>query len=269
MILFFVFVTGICLLLYPSLSDYWNSFHQSAAIAEYDDSVTALTTAEYNRLFSSADRYNTKLLTVPNRFRPEDELHREYLGQLNITEDGVMGYIEIDRIRCSLPIYHGTDETVLEIGAGHMEGSSLPVGGENTHCVLTGHRGLPSARLFTDIDQLEEGDYFSIHVLNETLIYEVDQIRTVLPADVDLLNIEEGQDYCTLVTCTPYGINSHRLLVRGHRIKNPKDSVKVTSDAVQLDPVIAASMTAVPVLIIMLIIMLIRTKKTKVERKGK
>ena len=176
-----------------------------------------------------------------------------------------MGYIEIPKIKCNLPIYHGTDEAVLQIAIGHVQGSSLPAGGESTHCVLSGHRGLPSAKLFSDLDQLTEGDVFLLRVLDETLTYEVDQIRTVLPDELDDLAIEEGKEYCTLVTCTPYGINSHRLLVRGHRVENQASAstIRVTADAMQIEPLLIAPLVAVPMLLVLLVMVLIphRTKK--------
>lgn len=245
-----VFLIGLCLLLYPSLSDCWNFAHQSQVIAEYAETVSQLDEETCDRLLEEAAVYNEKLTVVPERFNPDEETHEEYLHRLDITGDGIMGYIEIEKIQCSLPIYHGTDSAVLQIAIGHMEGSSLPVGGEGTHCVLSGHRGLPSAKLFTDIDQLEEGDTFVIRVLDETLTYEVDQIRIVLPDAVDLLDFEEGQDYCTLVTCTPYGVNTHRLLVRGRRIESENNSVMATSEALQIDSKLIAAVMAVLFLVL-------------------
>ena len=176
-----------------------------------------------------------------------------------------MSYIEIPNIKCSLPIYHGTDEAVLQIAVGHIEGSSLPVGGVNTHCVLSGHRGLPSAKLFSDLDKLEEGDLFMIRTLDQTLTYEVDQIRIVLPEEIDDLKIVEGEDLCTLVTCTPYGINTHRLLVRGHRVANQEDAenIRVTAEAMQVDTRIVAAFVAVPILLVLLIWLLVSTRKKR------
>ncbi len=212
-----VFLLGLALLLYPTVSDCWNTFHASRAITRYTEQVAELDRERYAALWEAAREYNGRLAEKENRFLMSDEEREEYEGLLDVAGNGIMGYLEIPGIGCTLPIYHGTGEAVLQVGAGHLEGSSLPVGGAGTHCVLSGHRGLPSARLFTDLDRVAVGDRFSLRVLDETLCYEVDQILTVEPSDVDALAIEAGKDYCTLVTCTPYGINSHRLLVRGHR----------------------------------------------------
>ena len=181
--------------------------------------------------------------------------------QLAVTDSGIMGYIDIPKIRVTLPIYHGTDETILQIAIGHIAGTSLPVGGASTHCVVSGHRGLPSARLFTDIDKLVEGDTFTMTVLNRTVTYEVDQIRIVEPTDLSNLQIEEGKDYCTLVTCTPYGINTHRLLVRGHRVANANGEANVIADALQIEPVYVAPVVAAPMLIILLILLFVMTSE--------
>ena len=185
----------------------------------------------------------------------------EYNRQLAVTDSGIMGYIDIPKIRVTLPIYHGTDETILQIAIGHIAGTSLPVGGASTHCVVSGHRGLPSARLFTDIDKLVEGDTFTMTVLNRTVTYEVDQIRIVEPTDLSNLQIEEGKDYCTLVTCTPYGINTHRLLVRGHRVANANGEANVIADALQIEPVYVAPVVAAPMLIILLILLFVMTSE--------
>ena len=217
-ILIAALLAGALLLLYPTVSDYWNSFHQSRAIASYAEQVADLDDNTYDQIWADARAYNETLDNSTSRFVMTEEQKKIYEALLNIADNGVMGYIEIPKIKCNLPIYHGTDEAVLQIAIGHVQGSSLPAGGESTHCVLSGHRGLPSAKLFSDLDQLTEGDVFLLRVLDETLTYEVDQIRTVLPDELDDLAIEEGKEYCTLVTCTPYGINSHRLLVRGHRV---------------------------------------------------
>lgn len=260
-ILILVFFIGLSLLLYPTVSDYWNSMHQSRAIANYAEAVANLDDDLYEQLWTDAQNYNQTLLGKSNRYIMTDEERMEYEALLNVSGNGIIGYIEISKIHCSLPIYHGTDESVLQIAIGHIEGSSLPVGGEGTHCVLSGHRGLPSAKLFTDLDKLSEGDTFVIRVLDETLTYEVDQIRIVEPYEVSDLEIEEGNDYCTLVTCTPYGINTHRLLVRGHRIENAEDAanIRITADAMQIEPVIIAPIIAIPMLLLLLIMLLIRT----------
>ncbi|MBQ1188425.1 MAG: class C sortase [Peptococcaceae bacterium] len=186
-----------------------------------------------------------------------------YEKTLDVSGTGIMGYIEIDSIDVSLPIYHGTEDSVLQIAVGHLDWSSLPVGGAGTHCVMSGHRGLPSAKLFTHLDELVEGDTFVVRVLDEVFTYEVDQILIVEPEDVSALTIEPGNDLCTLVTCTPYGINSHRLLVRGHRIENEVASalVRVTSDAVQIEPVLVAPVLAMPILFVLLVMLLLPKKR--------
>lgn len=214
------FGVGIFLLLYPCVSNYWNVRHQSEVIINYTDAVAAIDNDTYSALWTSAKDYNARLAESGDIGALSRSLQQEYNQQLNVTGNGLMGYIEIPSIDCYLPIYHGTDEAVLQVAVGHLEGSSLPVGGSSTHCVLSGHRGLPSAKLFSDLDKMAVGDVFILHTLDELLMYEVDQILTVLPTELDALNIEKDEDFCTLVTCTPYGINSHRLLVRGHRIEN-------------------------------------------------
>lgn len=264
-ILIAALLAGALLLLYPTVSDYWNSFHQSRAIASYAEQVADLDDNTYDQIWADARAYNETLDNSTSRFVMTEEQKKIYEALLNIADNGVMGYIEIPKIKCNLPIYHGTDEAVLQIAIGHVQGSSLPAGGESTHCVLSGHRGLPSAKLFSDLDQLTEGDVFLLRVLDETLTYEVDQIRTVLPDELDDLAIEEGKEYCTLVTCTPYGINSHRLLVRGHRVENQASAstIRVTADAIQIEPLLIAPLVAVPMLLVLLVMVLIphRTKK--------
>lgn len=264
-ILIAALLAGALLLLYPTVSDYWNSFHQSRAIASYAEQVADLDDNTYDQIWADARAYNETLDNSTSRFVMTEEQKKIYEALLNIADNGVMGYIEIPKIKCNLPIYHGTDEAVLQIAIGHVQGSSLPAGGESTHCVLSGHRGLPSAKLFSDLDQLTEGDVFLLRVLDETLTYGVDQIRTVLPDELDDLAIEEGKEYCTLVTCTPYGINSHRLLVRGHRVENQASAstIRVTADAMQIEPLLIAPLVAVPMLLVLLVMVLIphRTKK--------
>lgn len=257
--LILVFLIGLSLLLYPTVSDWWNSFHQTRAIAGYSDMVAGLDDDAYQAIWDSAAAYNTALAGQTTHWILSDAEQEEYENQLNVGGTGIMGYIEIPKIDCSLPIYHGTDASVLQIAIGHIAGSSLPVGGESTHAVLSGHRGLPSAKLFTNLDQLEVGDTFMIQVLDETLTYEVDQILIVLPDELEELAIVEGQDLCTLVTCTPYGVNSHRLLVRGHRIANVESEaeIRVTADALQIDTVLVASVVAVPILLLLLIGMMV------------
>ena len=264
-LLILVFLIGLSLLLYPTVSDYWNSLHQSRAIAHYAEQVADLDNDRYDALWADAQAYNQALLEKPDRFLCAEEEQAEYEALLNVSGNGIIGYIEIPSIGCSLPVYHGTEESVLQIAVGHIQGSSLPVGGESTHSVLSGHRGLPSARLFTDLDQLQEGDTFLLRILDETLTYEVDQILIVEPHEMAALAIEDGQDYCTLVTCTPYGINTHRLLVRGHRVENQEEAkaIRVTADALQIEPVIVAPLVAIPLLLALLILLLVKTRRKK------
>ena len=259
------FLAGLSLLLYPTVSDYWNSMHASKAVADYSAEVNQLTQPQYDEIWAAAKAYNQSLQDRETDFYLTDEQKEQYESLLDVNGTGVMGYIEIPNIKLSLPIYHGTEDSVLQIAVGHLEWSSLPVGGESTHCVLSGHRGLPSAKLFTNLDQLVEGDTFVLRVLDEVLTYQVDQILIVEPDDTDALKIEEGKDLCTLVTCTPYGINSHRLLVRGHRIENQTEAqaIRVTSDAIQIEPLLVAPVVALPMLLILLIVLLIPGKKKK------
>lgn len=258
-LLVFVFLTGVALILYPTFADWWNSFHQSRAVASYMDSVSALDTEQYEEILAEADAYNQKLAETGILWTLDEEQEKEYNNQLNVNDSGIMGYIDIPKINITLPIYHGIDEAVLQVAIGHIAGSSLPVGGENTHCIVSGHRGLPSARLFTDLDKLVDGDTFTMTVLNRTVTYQVDQIRIVEPTDLSDLLIEEGKDYCTLVTCTPYGINTHRLLVRGHRVANAQGDAPVIADAMQIETIYIAPFLAVPILILLVIGMFILT----------
>ena len=265
LLLFLILLAGLSLLLYPSVSNYWNSLHQTRAIATYAEEVANLNQDQYDEIWAAAESYNASLTNRVNAYQLSDAQKEEYQQLLNVSGIGVMGYIEIPSIDCSLPIYHGTEESVLQTAVGHLEWSSLPVGGESTHCVLSGHRGLPSARLFTNLDKLREGDTFLLRVLDETLTYEVDQILIVEPQDTAALEIVEGQDYCTLVTCTPYGINTHRLLVRGHRIDNIEEAkiVRVTADAIQIEPLLVAPVVAIPILLLLLILLLLPKQPRK------
>lgn len=262
-ILVVILIIGVSLLLYPTFSDYINSLHQSQAISTYADSVAQLDTEQYEEVWKAAQEYNVAMTANTQSFKLSEAAAEKYRQQLNIDGSGVMGYIEIPKIKVSLPIYHGTDDVVLQQAIGHLEWTSLPVGGEGTHCVLSGHRGLPSAKLFTNLDKLTVGDTFMLRVLNEVLTYEVDQILIVEPKDTEALQIVDGQDYCTLVTCTPYGINTHRLLVRGHRIANADDAntAFITADATQVEPILVAPMLAIPVLLVLVVILLIPKKK--------
>lgn len=221
-----VFVAGLSFLLYPTASNLWNQAHQSRAIATYTEQVEKLDDSSNKEMLKAARKYNKELLKKADHWKLSKKDKKKYESLLDVSGTGIMGYIEIPKIDCSLPVYHGTDEGALQIAIGHLEGSSLPVGGKSSHCVLSGHRGLPSARLFTDLDQMEEGDTFILNILGHKLAYEVDQIKVVLPEKMSDLEIQEGKDLCTLVTCTPYGINTHRLLVRGHRVKYVETKVQ-------------------------------------------
>ena len=269
-ILVLILVIGLSLLLYPTVADWWNSFHASRAIASYDSIVANLSDEDYTSLFEDAQEYNRKLAQLKYPLMYYDEIEG-YYDLLNVTGNGVMGYVEIPRIDVRLPIYHGTSEGVLQIAAGHMEGTSLPTGGESTHCALSAHRGLPSARLFTDLDKLEVGDTFVLNVIDRVLTYEIDQILIVEPTNVEPLYVTEGEDYCNLVTCTPYGINSHRMLVRGSRTDNAVQdkAIRVTADAMQIEPVLVAPFVAAPILLLMLLMLLIPNPKKRKNRKKK
>ena len=256
-------LAGVSLLLYPSVSDYWNSLHATQVVSNYAQQVQTMDRSRYETMWNDAVAYNRSLLTRSTDFALTDAQKRQYDALLNVDGMGIMGYLEIPVLELTLPIYHGTDDSVLQAGAGHIDWTSLPTGGESTHCVLSGHRGLPSARLFSDLDQLVAGDTFVIRVLDEVLTYEVDQILIVEPADVSALTIEDGKDLCTLVTCTPYGVNSHRLLVRGHRVENASEVIRVTSDAVQIEPLIVAPLVAMPLLLALLLLLLLPRSKKK------
>lgn len=264
-LLVLIFLAGLSLLLYPTVSDYWNSLHQSRAIASYSEQVADLDEEHYSHLWKDAQRYNETLLQRDNIYILNEEQRAAYDTLLDPSGTGVMGYIEIPAIACSLPIYHGADEAVLQVAVGHLDWTSLPTGGAGTHCVISGHRGLPSAKLFTNLDQLAVGDVFLLRVLNEVLTYEVDQILIVLPTETDALQVVPGEDYCTLVTCTPYGINSHRLLVRGHRIETEESAaiVHVVADAIQIAPTIVAPIVAIPILLLFLLVLFIRPKRRR------
>lgn len=262
-LLILILLIGLSLMLYPSLADWWNSFHSSRAIASYVEQVANIDDAQYEELWNAAWDYNQSLLHRPNDFLLSDEQQEIYKSLLDFGGNGIMGYIEIPMIDVMLPIYHGTKESVLQIAVGHLDWTSLPVGGAGSHCVVSGHRGLPSARLFTDLDKLKVGDVFMLHVLNEILTYEIDQILIVEPQDTDPLLIEPGKDLCTMITCTPYGINSHRMLVRGHRIESQEEAkvIRITADAVRIEPLMVAPIVAVPILLVLLLILLLPKQK--------
>ena len=258
-ILLIVLIAGLSLLLYPSFSDWWNTMHQSRAVASYVEQVANIDEDECAHLWEDAWNYNQSLAERSNGYALNSEQKTEYNKLLDVGGLGIMGYIEVPSIGITLPIYHGTSEAVLQVSVGHLEWTSLPVGGESSHCVISGHRGLPSAKLFTDLDRLVVGDVFNMRVLDEILTYEVDQILIVEPHETKALLIEQGKDLCTLVTCTPYGVNSHRLLVRGHRIETLAEAqaIRVTADATQIKPTIVAPFIAIPILLVLLIGLLI------------
>lgn len=236
-----VFITGLSLLLYPTVSNYWNSLHQSRVVANYSDTMAKLSKQDKQAEIDRAVEYNSRLINNGGRFTLSESELSEYKSLLNADGTGMMGYITIPKIQVKLAIYHTVDDSVLQVGVGHLEGSSLPVGGSGTHCVLSSHRGLPSAKLFTELDRMKKGDVFYLHVYDQVLAYQVDNIAIVEPNDYGLLEIEEGKDLCTLFTCTPYGINTHRLLVRGHRVENVMDEKNLTADAARVNPLVVAS----------------------------
>ena len=256
-------IVGLGLLLYPSIANYWNSFHQSRAIASYNEAVDKMDEAEIERILKNARKYNEKLAETGMRWNMSKEQKAEYDRELKVDTTGIMAYISMPKFHVRAPIYHGTEESVLQIAIGHLEGSSLPVGGKSTHCLVSGHRGLPSARLFTDLEKMREGDTWTITVLNETLTYEADQIRIVEPTDLSDLQIVEGEDLCTLITCTPYGINTHRLLIRGHRIPNADGTANLTADGIQIEPIYIAPVLAIPAIILLLIILIVSTRRAR------
>lgn len=256
--LIFVIIVGLSLMLYPTISNYWNSLHQTKAIANYDSVIEDLSTEDCTDILEDAIKYNEALQKIRFPLMYYDEVPG-YDSLLNVANNGIMGYLSIKKIDVELPIYHGTDETVLQVAVGHIEGSSLPTGGKSTHCALSAHRGLPSARLFTDLDKMEIGDVFTLTVLDQTLTYQVDQIKIVDPENIEPLYVVDGQDYCTLVTCTPYGVNSHRMLVRGTRIENEKQllNIRVIADAAIVDPLVVAPFVAAPILLVLFILVML------------
>lgn len=260
-VLIIMLLVGLSVMLYPTVSDWWNSKVQSRAVAVYNETVAQMDDGETERLLNEAHEYNEKLAGVFAPFTNYDQISG-YEDILNISGTGVIGYISIPFIKIELPIYHGTSEEVLNIAAGHLQGSSLPVGGKNTHAVISAHRGLPSAKLFTDLDQLVVGDTFTITVLGEVYTYEIEKILTVKPEEVDKLAIIPNGDYVTLMTCTPYGINTHRLLLRSHRIETTYHyDAKVVADAVQIDPILAVPVISAPLVIFLICFWIAGSKK--------
>lgn len=262
-VLFGIIIVGLSLIGYPTFANWWNSFHQTQNVSSYVSQIASMNHEEYDEMLRAAEEYNAETAKVGNLWNLSEDQMSVYNSLLNIDDSGVMGYIDIPSINVTLPIYHGTNEDILQVAIGHLAGTSLPVGGESSHCVVSGHRGLPSAKLFTDIDKLVVGDTWTLNILDQTLTYEVDQIRVVTPSNLKNLQIEKGKDYCTLVTCTPYGVNTHRLLVRGHRIPNIQGNARVTADALQIDTKFVAPFVAAPILIILIILLLFTTRKQK------
>ena len=278
-----ILLTGAAIMAYPAFSEYWNGLHQSRAILGYAQRVAELTNEEYETIWSSALDYNERLLKLPNRWMTDhdEELKADYETQLNADGTGNMGFITIPKIKVNLPLYHGTTDSVLQTSIGHIAGTSLPAGSSHSneedfltpdfasHCVLSGHRGLPSARLFSDLDAMEIGDIFYMTILDQTLTYEVDRITVIVPEDMSELEIVPGKDLCTLMTCTPYGVNTHRLLVRGSRIENEKKklNVRITADGLRIDPLYVAPFIALPVLILMVLWVLVMTSGRRRNRR--
>ncbi len=283
LVLVLILLAGAAIMAYPSFSEYWNSLHQSRAILGYAQRVAELTNDEYETIWKSALDYNERLTKLPNRWMVDhdEDLKADYETQLNADGTGNMGFITIPKIKVNLPLYHGTTDSVLQTSIGHIAGTSLPAGSTHSdeedfltpdfasHCVLSGHRGLPSARLFSDLDAMEIGDIFYLTILDQTLTYEVDKVTVIEPEDMTELEIIPGKDLCTLMTCTPYGINTHRLLVRGSRIENEKKklNVRITADGLRIDPLYVAPFLAVPVLILMVLWVLVMTGGRKKNRR--
>lgn len=272
-LLFVVLIAGLALLLYPTIADTWNLYHQSRAVASYAASVAVDDETDYSAYWEEARQYNQKLLKIPtvNRLNMVGISRTEYDKLLNVSGSGILGVLEIPEIAVTLPLYHGTSEAVLQVAVGHLPGTSMPTGDPGTHVAVSAHRGLPSAKLFTNLDQLVPGDLFTLRVLDEVFTYEIDQILIVLPHEVSALAIDQNQAYCTLITCTPYGVNSHRMLVRGHRVENSTAAAaaRITADAMQIDPMIVAPVVSAPMLLILLIIMLVSTSPKKKQAKAR
>lgn len=252
-ILLISFFVGLSVLLYPSISSYWNSKTQSEAIVDYEAMLQNFKPEDYSALFDAADAYNRELLQLENPLRDHGTLP-QYHTILNVSGNGMMGYITVPKISQELPVYHGTSDAVLSVAAGHLQGTSLPVGGKSTHSVVSAHRGLPSAVLFTHLDRMEIGDIFYFTILDRTFTYEVDQIRIVEPDDASLIGIVPGMDYCTLLTCTPYGINTQRLLVRGHQIDETQmRNIYIANEAYRIEPLVVMPLVALPIIFVLLL----------------
>ena len=252
-ILLISFFIGLSVLLYPSISSYWNSKTQSEAIVDYESMLAQYKPEDYTAIFEAADEYNKKLLQLEEPLIEHNKLS-DYHSVLNVSSTGMMGYITVPKISQELPVYHGTSDGVLSVAVGHLEGTSLPVGGKSTHSVVSAHRGLPTAVLFTHLDRMEVGDTFYFTILDRTITYEVDEIRIVEPHDTSLIRIVEGKDYCTLLTCTPYGINTQRLLVRGHQVDATQThNIYIANEAYRIEPLIVMPVVALPIIFVLLI----------------
>lgn len=263
-----IFIIGICIFLYPSVSNYINSKNQSRVISTYQDAMSSMTTEDYTRFWDKAIAYNEALAEKTMNFELSDAELEEYNSILDATGTGVIGYIEIENIGVNLPIYHGTEESVLQVGIGHLEGTSFPTGTTGTHAVLSGHRGLPSSKLFSDLDQMIVGDTFLLHILNQTFAYQVDQINIVLPEEAQDLAIQPDKEYVTLVTCTPYGVNTHRLLVRAKRVDyNEETKLIVPADAVRYGSLVVAPFIGAPILLIAFIVFMVLTSNRGKKKK--
>ena len=263
------FLVGICVLLYPAFSNFWNSKTQSRAIVNYESVLEHLEPEDYSAIFQAAYDYNEALREVEFPLRDFEQVPG-YYEALKIEGTSIIGYVKIDKIGVELPVYHGTSDEVLNRGVGHLEGSSLPVGGESTHCVMSAHRGLPSAKLFTDLDRLEMGDTFQVIILDQVLTYLVDQVKVITPRQIDDLQIVEGKDYCTLFTCTPYGINTHRLLVRGIRIETIKEKpvIYVANEAFRIEPLMVTPAVAAPMVLVFLIHLMVKYREPPKKKEG-
>lgn len=263
------FLVGISLLLYPAFSNYWNSKTQSRAIVDYEAVLEHLKPEDYSAMFQAAYDYNRALYETDYPLMDYEEIPG-YYDTLKLPGSSIIGYVKIDKIGVELPVYHGTSDEVLNVGVGHLEGTSLPVGGENTHSVMSAHRGLPSAKLFTDLDRLEPGDTFQITVLDQVLTYQVDQVKVITPTEVGDLLIAEGKDYCTLFTCTPYGINTHRLLVRGIRIETivEKPIIYVANEAFRIEPLLVTPAVAAPMLLVFFIHLMVKYREPPKKKEG-
>ena len=259
-------LVGVGLLAYPSVANWYNQFHQSRAIATYSEAVSGLNKEDYEKLLAKADRYNADLAKSGPLWHMTTEQEQRYESVLTVDDSKIMGYINIPKIRVRLPIYHGTEESVLQVAIGHIQGSSLPVGGKSSHCIVSGHRGLPSATLFTDLDKMVVGDTWTMTCLGRTVTYECDAVHIVEPDDFTYLGIEKGKDRCTLVTCTPYGINTHRLLVTGHRVANAQGDALIPADALIIEPIYIAPVVAVPILVMLLISFIAWTRRQRLTK---